>query len=1162
MLPHLVKPFGNFTPVREKESDGKATNIRKGRKRIQPCVTSSCLKKPRATTNYRLQRSYHSQMNSSSACDREDIIQVDGPPPDLDTANKTMVESLAACAGHCNVNSTNLERIENAVCDVIPGGTIDTTNQEKLCNTACEITGVGELGILEEKFLPEEIKNGSKQEGPGKNVPETNERCDSDCNETGATYCKQFSDSSDTEPLLDLSDFLLQTLPRQSDDLQLLPRQQQHDDDCNTTLPSIDTDLWLSSGLNDQSVSVAGSLEDLNSVSLDLELLTPLQNDGLKTTIDTYLNDSLLDEEVDQIFSSSILKKNGDICVDLDSVMTVLEGERKVSNSSLTCHENFRDFEKNLSPCDMKEESEISYRPLTPEEASGAFLTSFLPGCASKDELKPVAFGDVFESDSRNLRKRKPQFNGARSTSKKKNLNVIKCPDSSKDRKSQVPRQPESASQQIWKRNGCAETGSNIEETSGYPGIPSGLKPTKTSSRTKRQAAERLKGSDRETVKFEAVNRTVGQVAEQLSSDVVLEHVLDKVLDDYRSQPCASCRQFLCNDQSQIFDEVRNGELAPKIHCESVQKPGQKSGHDLGEVLSTLKKQMRCEQDGKVFVKKIEFGTKQKRLRLSLTARKQIRAQNRAQTVTECLPTLDHNYFTSWDQVTSQGAGSAQGTNLKMMASQGAGSVQGTNLKVMTSQGVRSGQGTNLKVMTFQGAGSGCSTPPYYPLSYTRRKLPQVDGTCYGPTNNAQDLHYRSSEISATSVTVKRKEGATDIKAPTSTATATNGTVAARDDVSETRARVKEVKRKQVNKGQGRWRPSILRVSSTTPTKRMAPPAGSTQNLIQSRNRSNTYVRAPPSVTRVVSLGGNQVSHQVEAPPTINQITNQDTYKSNVNITVPSPVTPAVSQNVNCVRHRVETHISNQNLNQSMNQNSVKVTSPPPVTRIINIDMNQVNRQVAALPGINQSINQIINQSDTQMTRLVNVNQIYHQVTAHPPIKQNQEMAVVVPRRGQGNSSGTRALVSNGSSRCASAVSTMCTGNTQQTVTSSSVPIGNITVTSSSVPVCTTVVTSSVALCNTAVTSSSTSGNKIRYIPPAVINHTAPGLHPPRHQGTLSTGHTWVASLNDTERAPQNLKVYEQSITANPLTAMATGHGNGCQVIKVTVPSRKKMSPQ
>ena len=410
-LPHLVKPLGDITP-----SDGKATNIRTGRKRIQPCVMSSCLKKARTVTNDRLQSSYDSQMNSSSAYDSEDIIQVDGPPPDLDTANKTMVESLAACASHGHVSSTNLERIENAVCDVIPGGAIDKTNQEKLCNAACEITGVGELGILEDNFLPEEIKNGSKQEGPGKNVPETNERCDSDCNETGATYCKQFSDSSDTEPLLDLSDFLLQTLPRQSDDLQ-----QQHDDDCNTTLPSIDTDLlWLSSGLSDQSVSVPGSLEDLNSVSLDLELLTPLQNGGLKTTIDTYLNDSLLDEEVDQIFSSSILKENGDISVDLDSVMTVLEGERKVSNASLTCHENFRDFEKNLSPCDMKEESEISYRPLTPEEASGAFLTSFLPGCASKDELKPVAFGDVFESDPRNLRKRKLQFNGAEAHRRKR----------------------------------------------------------------------------------------------------------------------------------------------------------------------------------------------------------------------------------------------------------------------------------------------------------------------------------------------------------------------------------------------------------------------------------------------------------------------------------------------------------------------------------------------------------------------------------------------------------------------------------------------------------------------------------------------------------------------------------------------------------------------
>ena len=80
-------------------------------------------------------------------------------------------------------------------------------NQEKFCNTiGCEITGVGELLILEDKFLSEEIKDDSKQKEPGKNGPETNERCDSDFNETGATYCKQSSDSSDTEPLLDLSD--------------------------------------------------------------------------------------------------------------------------------------------------------------------------------------------------------------------------------------------------------------------------------------------------------------------------------------------------------------------------------------------------------------------------------------------------------------------------------------------------------------------------------------------------------------------------------------------------------------------------------------------------------------------------------------------------------------------------------------------------------------------------------------------------------------------------------------------------------------------------------------------------------------------------------------------------------------------------------------------
>ena len=59
-------------------------------------------------------------MSHSSACDSEEFIQVDGPPPDLDAANKTTVESMAACADHGHVTTTNLERIENAVCDVIP----------------------------------------------------------------------------------------------------------------------------------------------------------------------------------------------------------------------------------------------------------------------------------------------------------------------------------------------------------------------------------------------------------------------------------------------------------------------------------------------------------------------------------------------------------------------------------------------------------------------------------------------------------------------------------------------------------------------------------------------------------------------------------------------------------------------------------------------------------------------------------------------------------------------------------------------------------------------------------------------------------------------------------------------------------------------------------
>ena len=1054
-LPDLVKPFGNITPMREKERDLKATNIRTGKKRVQPFLNSSCIKKPRTTTINRFQCSFDSQMSSSSPCDSEEIIQVDGPPPDLDTVNKTMVESLAACADHGHVNTTSLERIENAVCDVIPGGGIDMKNRDKSCNAGCEITGAGGLLILEDKFLSEEIKDDSKQKEPGKNVPETNERCDSDFNETGSTYCKQFSDSSDTEPLLDLSDFLLRTLPRQPDELQLLPgQQQQHDDDCGTTLPSIDTDLLLlPSGLSDQSVSVdAGSLEDLNSVSLDLELLTPLQNGGLKTTIDTYLNDSLLDEEVDQIFSSSVLKKNGDISVDLDSVMAVLEGELKVSNPSLTCHENFQDFEKNLSPCDIKEESEIPYRPLTPEGAGSAVLPSCSSGCASGDELKSVALGDVLASEKRTCKKRKLQFNGLRSNSKKKKLNVVKCAGNGKDRNSEVPSQPGSASDETRKRP-CVDTGSHINKTSGYPVTPTGLKPIKKSSRTERQTAKRLEGSDRESVKFEAVNRTVAQ----LRSDIVLEHVLDKVLDGYRSQPRASAARYMCNDRGQILGEVRNGELAKNVDCESVQKLGQKSGHELGEVLSTFKQHMQCERDGKVFVKKIEFGTKHKRLRLSLTARRQIRAQSRAKNVAESVPTLDHNYSTSWEQGTDQGAGPGQGTDLKLLTSQVTGSRQGTDLKLMTSQGTDSGQGTDLKLMTSQGTGFGQGTNQCYPLSYNRRNLSQVTATCSLPASIAQDFHHKSSEISATSLTVGRKEGAMDRKNSTSTSTTvTNGTVARRDSISETSACVKEVKRKQVNKDQGHWRPSILRVSSTTSAQRLAPPAGSTKNLNQIRNQS-----------------------------------------------------------IQCVR------------------------GPPPVTRAVNLTVNQVNHQVAASPGINQNINQ----SDAQVTRVVNVSQIYHQVAAPPPIKQNQVMAAVVPGHGLVNSPAT-GVVSNGFSRCVPTVSIglpnmSCAASIQRTVTSPSMPV-----------------------CNSAMTPSSfASGNRILYIPPSVINHNTSGLHPHPLQEAMSSGHTWTVPANGAERAPQNPKVYDQSKTANQLNAMATGHINGCQVITVTVPSRKNVSP-
>ena len=324
-------------------------------------------------------------------------------------------------------------------------------------------------------------------------------------------------------------------------------------------------------------------------------------------------------------------------------------------------------------------------------------------------------------------------------------------------------------------------------------------------------------------------------------------------------------------------------------------------------------------------------------------------------------------------------------------------------------------------------------------------------------------------------------------------------------------------------------------MSSSTSTQRLTPPAGRNQNLNQSRNQSNPCVKAHPSVTRIVNPGINQVNHQVAPPPVSNQVTKQDSNQSK--LIVPPSVSRAVSQNVNYVNQQVETNVNHE----SMNQSSLKVTPPPPVTRIVHLDMNQVNHQVVPPPGNNQCINQ----SSSQVTRVIDVNMINHQVTAHPTLKQNQQTAVVDPRYSQRNFTETQ--VSNGPSRCAPAVSTRppnvsCAGNTQQTVNSYQ------------------------PVCSNALASSSASGNKIRYIPPAVINHTAASCPLPTHQRAVSRLHTWVAPvsgvLNNTERAPQNPKVHEQFMMAGQLAGMTTAHGNGCHVITVTIPSQKKLSPQ
>ena len=151
-----------------------------------------------------------------------------------------------------------------------------------------------------------------------------------------------------------------------------------------------------------------GSLGDLNSVSVDLDLVIPtVEVSGcLETTIDTYLNDPLLDEEVEQIISSSLIdNQNTNETIDCysDTTVTETEAERELSNPSLTCHENFRDFEQNLTPPHGEEGNSCRCKPLTPD-VGGSAVTPLLSPREGASALTAQPF------DPENRRKRKLEF--------------------------------------------------------------------------------------------------------------------------------------------------------------------------------------------------------------------------------------------------------------------------------------------------------------------------------------------------------------------------------------------------------------------------------------------------------------------------------------------------------------------------------------------------------------------------------------------------------------------------------------------------------------------------------------------------------------------------------------------------------------------------------
>ena len=149
----------------------------------------------------------------SSASEDEELVQVDGPPPDLYIPNKTMVQSLATRADKGHGQMTEPE--SPIVCSTNIGFTAWDKYQEKLFSSNV---------FRKEKNTDGFVEDGGRMKG----IDDTKARVSDDSRSNGGS----------SEAILDLTDYLLQTLPQQhcgtldnlSADLVSLPgQQQQHD---------------------------------------------------------------------------------------------------------------------------------------------------------------------------------------------------------------------------------------------------------------------------------------------------------------------------------------------------------------------------------------------------------------------------------------------------------------------------------------------------------------------------------------------------------------------------------------------------------------------------------------------------------------------------------------------------------------------------------------------------------------------------------------------------------------------------------------------------------------------------------------------------------------------------------------------------------------------